>query len=394
MTSKPRRSWSYAPILALFLLVGTAFAQEGEPIVFGGALPLTGWGSDAGQLNLRGYELWEQHINEDGGLLGRPVELLIYDDQSDPTTTARLYERLINQDQVDVLLAPWSDDMTMPATTVSERYGKPMVTGGATLDEIWSRGYQYVTGLLPSSYDYVGVPLRMLEGMVSTAYLVNADLTFTSGFADAAEVNLDELGIEPGASLRQLEAAVELEVLVELDDLLTGLRPLRGQLALRLLGARDFRAPQRVSRRLHDEQHGHGADHAGGHHEIGGHDRVAGDAGHAALERETDHATAAGDAGIERDLERRTAVGRGVDHEVPDQQFLVERRVVVAQVAQQGVGFDVPHQHAVGEVADLHGVGVDLAGGALPGPAAPGARMGHRPGAGRTLTGRVRSGRD
>lgn len=196
MTWKFHRRYLFAPVLALALLVGTAFGQDGDPIVFGGALPLTGWGSDAGQLNLRGYQLWEKHINEDGGLLGRPVQLLIYDDQSDPTTTARLYERLINQDQVDVLLAPWSDDMTMPATSVAERYGKPMVTGGATLDEIWGRGYKYVTGLLPSSYDYVGVPLRILEGMVSTAYLVNADLTFTSGFGDAAETNLEELGIQ------------------------------------------------------------------------------------------------------------------------------------------------------------------------------------------------------
>jgi len=196
MKLKFGRRFTFAPILALVLLLGTAVAQEGDPIVFGGALPLTGWGSDAGQLNLRGYQLWEKHVNEDGGVLGRPVKLLIYDDQSDPTTTARLYERLINQDHVDVLLAPWSDDMTMPATTVAERYGKPMVTGGATLNEIWGRGYKYVTGLLPSSYDYVGVPLRILEGMVATAYLVNADLTFTSGFGDAAEVNLEEMGVE------------------------------------------------------------------------------------------------------------------------------------------------------------------------------------------------------
>ena len=52
----------------------------------------------------------------------------------------------------------------MPATTVAERYGKPMVTGGATLDAIWGRGYQFVNGLLPSSYDYVGVSMRLLEG--------------------------------------------------------------------------------------------------------------------------------------------------------------------------------------------------------------------------------------
>ena len=175
---------------------GAAQAPSGEPIVFGGALPLTGWGSDAGEYNRRGYELWEEHINEDGGLLGRPVEILIYDDKSDPTTTARLYERLITEDEVDVLLAPWSDDMTMPATTVAEKYGKPIVTGGATLDAIWDRGYRYVNGLLPSSYDYVGVPMRLLADKVGDVAVINNELTYTTGFGDAAVQNAEELGLE------------------------------------------------------------------------------------------------------------------------------------------------------------------------------------------------------
>lgn len=188
-----------ARVFALLLvgsLVAIASAQEAKSIVFGGAIPLTGWASDTGQLNLRGYELWAEQVNAAGGILGRQVELKIYDDQSDPTTTARLYERLITQDGVDVLLAPWSDDMTMPATTVAERYGKPIVTGGATLPDIWERGYKYVTGLLPSSYDYVGVPVRLLEGKVSTAAIASLGLTFTTGFGDAAETVLDELGIK------------------------------------------------------------------------------------------------------------------------------------------------------------------------------------------------------
>jgi branched-chain amino acid transport system substrate-binding protein len=169
---------------------------SGDPIVFGGALPLTGWGSDAGLLNQRGYELWAEQVNEDGGILGRPVELLIYDDQSDPTTTARLYERLISEDEVDVLLAPWSDDMTMPATTVAERAGKPMVTGGATLTDIWDRGYEYVTGLLPSSYDYVGVAIRLVADDVGSVAVVHNDLTYTTGFGDAAVENVSDLGLE------------------------------------------------------------------------------------------------------------------------------------------------------------------------------------------------------
>lgn len=191
-------------VLLMVFLVTTGVLATGSqeemdetgPIVFGGALPLTGWGSDAGGYNNRGYLLWEKHVNEDGGILGRPVELLIYDDQSDPTTTARLYERLINEDKVDVLIAPWSDDMTMPATTVAERYGKPIVTGGATLDAIWGRGFQYVNGLLPSSYDYVGAPMRLIADLVSTVAIPHADMTFTTGFGDAAVVNAEELGLE------------------------------------------------------------------------------------------------------------------------------------------------------------------------------------------------------
>ncbi len=175
-----------------------AFAQSGDPIVFGGVLPLTGWGADAGEYNRRGYELWEKQVNAAGGLLDRPVEVKIYDDASDPTTTARLYERLITEDEVDVLLAPWSDDMTMPATTVAEKYGKPMVTGGATLDAIWARGYQHVNGLLPSSYDYVGVPMRFIADMdgIKTVAILNNELTYTTGFGDAAAKNAEELGLE------------------------------------------------------------------------------------------------------------------------------------------------------------------------------------------------------
>jgi branched-chain amino acid transport system substrate-binding protein len=192
----------FALMAVLLLAASVSFAGgEGEPpaadrpIVFGGALPLTGWGADAGVYNNQGYLLWEKHVNEDGGILGRPVELIIYDDQSDPTTTARLYEKLISEDKVDVLLAPWSDDMTMPATTVAERYGKPLVTGGATLDAIWDRGYKTVNGLLPSSYDYVGVPIRMLADKIDSVAVANGDLTYVTGFGDAAVTNIEELGL-------------------------------------------------------------------------------------------------------------------------------------------------------------------------------------------------------
>jgi branched-chain amino acid transport system substrate-binding protein len=190
-----RRMFFFA-VLAVAVL--GCVAQAVEPIKFGAVLPLTGWGSETGKRNLRGYQLWQEMVNEKGGILGRPVELIIYDDQSDPTLTARLYEKLITEDKVDILLAPWSDDMTMPATTVAEKYKKPIVTGGATLDLIWERGYKYVCGVLPSSYDYVGVPIRYIVslGGISSGAVIACNLTFTQGFAVATVKNFEELGIK------------------------------------------------------------------------------------------------------------------------------------------------------------------------------------------------------
>ncbi|MEE9192579.1 MAG: amino acid ABC transporter substrate-binding protein [Candidatus Aerophobetes bacterium] len=187
------------PIILLTLFVlGTivfgASCETKEPIVFGGALPLTGWGADGGEYNRRGYMVWEDMVNAAGGILGRPVKVIIYDDKSDPTVTTRLYEKLVTQDKVDFLLSPWTDDMVMAATTVGEKYGKTIVAGGATYPAIWERGYKYVTGLLPNSKDYLGVGIRFFSGLKTVA-LLNLDLTFTTGFADAAEWNFPREGM-------------------------------------------------------------------------------------------------------------------------------------------------------------------------------------------------------
>ena len=54
-----------------------------------------------------GYELWKEDVNAKGGILGRKVELKIYDDRSEPMTGAKLYERLITSDKVDLLVGPY-----------------------------------------------------------------------------------------------------------------------------------------------------------------------------------------------------------------------------------------------------------------------------------------------
>ena len=83
-------------------------APSGEPIKIGGTLGLTGIFSGPSAGYKATYEYWAKEVNASGGLLGRPVELTIYDDESTPATAATLYQRLINQDKVDLLLAPYT----------------------------------------------------------------------------------------------------------------------------------------------------------------------------------------------------------------------------------------------------------------------------------------------
>ena len=69
-------------------------------------------------------------MNKKGGLLGRPVKLILYDDQSDPTTAASLYEKLITVDKADLLLGPYSSAIVFAVPSVTEKYHKVMVEGG------------------------------------------------------------------------------------------------------------------------------------------------------------------------------------------------------------------------------------------------------------------------
>lgn len=88
---------------------GTATTTaDSDPIVIGGSLGLTGAFAGPSAGYRASYDYWLEQINANGGLLGRPVEMIIYDDESTPATAQSLYERLINEDSVDLLLAPYT----------------------------------------------------------------------------------------------------------------------------------------------------------------------------------------------------------------------------------------------------------------------------------------------
>jgi branched-chain amino acid transport system substrate-binding protein len=91
------------------------FAQTGSPIRIGMSLALTGAGASPAKVVNTALEVWRDDINAKGGLLGRPVELVIYDDQSTPANVPNIYTKLITVDKVDLLLGPYGTNFVAPA---------------------------------------------------------------------------------------------------------------------------------------------------------------------------------------------------------------------------------------------------------------------------------------
>src|SRR5499426_918143 len=89
--------------------------QAADPIKVGFSMALTGGVAPNGKQNLLALEIWRDDVNAKGGLLGRPVELVYYDDQSNPNNVPGIYTKLISVDKVDLLIGPYATNMIAPA---------------------------------------------------------------------------------------------------------------------------------------------------------------------------------------------------------------------------------------------------------------------------------------
>jgi len=98
-------------------------AASGEPIVIGSTLSLTGAFGATGAVHKVAGETYVKYINANGGLLGRPVQWKLLDDESDPAKVSALYERLISQERVDLIMGPYATPNIVAAMAVAERHG-------------------------------------------------------------------------------------------------------------------------------------------------------------------------------------------------------------------------------------------------------------------------------
>jgi branched-chain amino acid transport system substrate-binding protein len=139
---------------------GVTHAQA--PIRIGASVSMTGQYTELGNTIHRGQQLCVKQVNARGGVLGRQVQLIVEDDQSQAAAAVTTYERLISQEKVDLVFAPYSSPTTEVVANVTEKYRMPMVASGAATTSIFKKGRKYIFMLLSPAAVY-------LEGLVDIA---------------------------------------------------------------------------------------------------------------------------------------------------------------------------------------------------------------------------------
>lgn len=172
-------------LVSLFTAIFPAHAVE--PVKIGVSLSLTGKYAELGTLKFNAYKLWQQDVNQKGGILGKPVKLIVLDDQSEPNVAKALYERLIVEEKVDLVLGPYSSAVTSAVLPVTEKYGYPLLASGGAADEIWQQGYKHVFGVyIPASKYTVGFLELLVTNGISNIAMIAADDIFSQSVAAGA----------------------------------------------------------------------------------------------------------------------------------------------------------------------------------------------------------------
>lgn len=221
----------------LCALAISAAAQSVEPIRIGTTQSLSGHYSEFGLEQLRGLQMWAADVNARGELLGRPVEVVFYDDRSRDAGTVEGFRKLIANDKVDFLVGPYSSSLTLEASLVAEQYHIPMVTTAASAEEIWSRGLVNIFGADTPVDDYLESLHLAADVGAKTIALVYARTEFGEDLAASARKKMSSRGLtivmDEGYAPEQRNFAALAKRLGEVDaDVIFGISYLDDSVAL------------------------------------------------------------------------------------------------------------------------------------------------------------------
>src|SRR5215475_9141824 len=174
--------------VAIALAIGGVMPATAQgPIRIGASLSLTGTYAKLGKNQHEGYQLCQKDLNAKGGLLGRKIEFVVYDDQSMPATAVRLYEKLITEDKVDAVMGPYSSPVTEAAANVTEKYKKVMVAPLAATTSIFRKNRKYIFMVISPAEVYLEglVDIAAKKGLKTVA-VINEDTLFSKSAAAGA----------------------------------------------------------------------------------------------------------------------------------------------------------------------------------------------------------------
>jgi branched-chain amino acid transport system substrate-binding protein len=187
---------------ALLLFSPPAPASAAEPIKVGFSMAMTGSVAQNGKQLLIALKLWRDDVNAKGGLLGRPVELVYYDDQSNPSNVPGIYTKLISVDKVDLILGPYATNMVAAAMPVIMENNKTTIS---ILGVVVNRHFNYPRyfsmipigpeGLKAFSRGFFELAAAQ-QPKPQTLAILAADAEFATTSADGARENAAEYGFK------------------------------------------------------------------------------------------------------------------------------------------------------------------------------------------------------
>ena len=189
-------------MLTALILSGSACAQSGAPIKIGYSMSLTGGLAPNGKSALLAQRIWEEDTNAKGGMLGRPVKLIYYDDKSSPSEIPSIYTKLLDIDKVDLIIGAYGTALTAPAMPIVIQRKKTFV-GLLGLAVNSQFNYPNYFAMIPSGPEakpaftkgFFDVAVRQ-EPKPQTLAIVAADQEFSRNAADGARENMKQSGLK------------------------------------------------------------------------------------------------------------------------------------------------------------------------------------------------------
>jgi branched-chain amino acid transport system substrate-binding protein len=208
--------FAISALLAGGFVPSSAAAQTGEPVKIGYGMALTGGLAANGKSALLAQKIWEEDTNAAGGLLGRPVKLIYYDDQTNPAMVPGIYIKLLDIDKVDLIIGGYGTHMLAPAMPVVMQRKKVFIglLGTAVNSEF---NYPSYFGIIPSgpdpksSYTKGFFELAMRQNpKPQTVAIVAADAEFGLYASEGARENIKAAGLTVVYDRRYPAASTDL----------------------------------------------------------------------------------------------------------------------------------------------------------------------------------------